>query len=169
MKCHRSVVKQEHKQMPCACQITALSVNLGLSLLAEPGLPTSGPVELQPGEGGPRVLSHQLPLQTFTQLVCSTDVLHLALLKHDVDAFKTSYAEATASNRNWKNEVMGCMNVLFIFLVLTHQYCSTGKYSDEGGITSCSEPGTASVQLWVVCLTFSHSVKYSANHLDRNY
>lgn len=79
---------------------TALPVNLGLSLLSEPGLPTSGPVELQPSEGGPQVFSHQLPLQTFIQLVCSTGVLHLALLKHDADAFKMSYTEGTSSNKN---------------------------------------------------------------------
>lgn len=86
--------------MMCTCQITTLSVELGLRLLSKPGLPTSIAVELQSREGGPQMLSHQLPLQTFIQLACSTGVLHLALLKHNVDAFKMSYNEATASNMN---------------------------------------------------------------------
>ena len=150
-------MRQEKKQMLCTCQITVWW-SLGLSLFSKPGLPTSTPVELQSGEGEPQILSHQLPLQTFIQLACSTGVLRLALLKHSVDAFKVIYSEAAASNLSWKNEVMGHVNLLFNFLVLTHQYCSTGKCSDEGRITTSTEPSIAS--LCCRCATMSDTSNF---------
>lgn len=118
----------------------------------EPALKTTLAYK-QSGEGEPRMFSHQLPLQTFIQLACSTGVLHLALLKHSVDAFKMIYREANASNTSWKSEVMGHTNLLFIFLVLTHHYCSTGKYSDKDRITTHTEPSSAS--LCCQCATMS--------------
>lgn len=82
--------------------------------------------ELQRSEVGQEMLSHQLPLQTFIHLAYSTGVLHLALLKHHVDASEMSYSEDTASNMNWKNEVMVHMNSSS-FLCWPN---ITGKYRD---------------------------------------
>lgn len=96
---------------------------MGLSLLLKPDMTTNIPLEPQSGEK-------------------RGDILHLALL---VDASEMIHNQATASNMNCKNHGIGHRSFVFIFLVLTHWYYSTGKCSDEGRIRTNTESNITSL------------------------
>lgn len=162
------MVKQEKKPMTCTYQIATLSAKLSLSLLSKPSLPTSTPVGLQSGEGGPQclVISCHSKLLLSWPTAQVSDIwlcLNTMWMLSKWFTMKLLLAIRTERMRSWdawtRSSSFLCWPTSIALLE-----------NIEYRITTSSEPVyAASVQLGVICPTCSHSVKHNASRWDRNY